>query len=226
VLGLRGIRLTLARPQIFRVQLRALLRAGRTGEPWIMAPMVSRIEEVRQLRATLEDVATELDREGLERARRWRFGIMIEVPAAALIADILAREVDFFAIGTNDLIQYALAVDRNNRQVADLYQPLHPAILRMLRSVIEGGRSAGIPVSLCGEMAADESFLPLLLGLGLRRLSVHPRSVPRLRRLAEVLDVSRLEPIAATCCDLGTATEVGKYLRARFPGRGVAREDA
>jgi phosphotransferase system enzyme I (PtsI) len=227
VLGLRGIRLTLARPQIFRVQLRALLRAGRrAGEPWIMAPMVSRIEEVRLLRSTLAEVAAELDREGLERARSWRLGIMIEVPAAALIADILAREVDFFAIGTNDLIQYSLAVDRNNRQVADLYQPLHPAILRMLRSVVEGGRAAGIPVSLCGEMAADESFLPLLLGLGLRRLSVHPRSVPRLRRLAGGLDVSRLEPVAAACCDLATAEEVGAYLRARSTGRRVAREDA
>jgi phosphotransferase system enzyme I (PtsI) len=227
VLGLRGIRLTLARPQIFRVQLRAILRAGRIGEPWIMAPMVSRMDEVRRLRETLGEIAAELDREGLERARTWRLGIMIEVPAAALLADVLAREVDFFAIGTNDLIQYSLAVDRNNRQVADLYEPLHPAILRMLRSVVEGGRAAGIPVSLCGEMAADESFLPLLLGLGLRRLSVHPRSVPRLRRLAGNLDVARLAVIASACCDLASATEVATYLRGRFRNRRTApREDA
>ena len=223
VLGLRGIRLTLARPQIFRVQLRALLRAGAGRQPWIMAPLVSRVEEVRRLRATLDEVAAELDREGVERAATYRLGIMIEVPAAALIADMLAREVDFFAIGTNDLIQYALAVDRNNREVADLYQPLHPAILRMLRSVVEGGRAAGIPVSLCGEMAADERYLALLLGLGLRRLSVHPRSVPVLRRLAAEVDVTKIEAIAGECCELPSAQEVEERLRHRRP-RQPARE--
>ena len=225
VLGLRGIRLTLARPQIFRVQLRALLRAGHGMEPWIMAPLVSRVEEVRRLRTVLEEVAAELDKEGLARAATWRLGIMIEVPAAALIADILAREVDFFSIGTNDLIQYALAVDRNNREVANLYQPLHPAILRMLRSIVTGAAGAGIPVSLCGEMAADERYLGLLLGLGLRRLSVHPRSVPVLRRLAGEVEVAKIEIIARECCDLSSAQEVEERLLARRP-RGAARESA
>ena len=112
--------------------------------------------------------AAELERAGVAHGTRYRLGMMVEVPAAALMADAFAREVDFFAIGTNDLIQYSLAVDRNNRQVADLFQPLHPAILRMLRSVIESGRGAGIPVSLCGEMGGDERYLPLLVGLGLR----------------------------------------------------------
>jgi phosphotransferase system enzyme I (PtsI) len=223
VLGLRGIRLTLARPQIFHVQLRAILRAGVGMEPWIMAPLVSRIEEVRRLRASLEEVAAQLDREGVERAASWRLGVMIEVPAAAMIADVLAREVDFFSIGTNDLIQYALAVDRNNREVADLYQPLHPAILRMLRSIVEGAAGAGIPVSLCGEMAADERFLGLLLGLGLRRLSVHPRSVPVLRRLAAEVDVEKLEAIARECCGLASAQEVEERLRSRR-ARGAVRE--
>jgi phosphotransferase system enzyme I (PtsI) len=208
VLGLRGIRLTLARPQIFRLQLRALLRAGDAGDLWIMAPLVSRVEEVRRLRATLEELGAELDAEGLERTRRYRLGIMVEVPAAALIADQLAREVDFFAIGTNDLIQYTLAVDRNNESVSDLYQPLHPAILRMLRSVATSGRSAGIPVSICGEMGGEARYVPLLVGLGIRRISAHPKSIPRLRRVVRELDAGKLAEMADACCDLSTAAEV------------------
>jgi phosphotransferase system enzyme I (PtsI) len=212
VLGLRGIRLTLARPQIFRVQLRALLRAAPHGELWVMAPMVSRLDEVRALRSAFAEVAAELDREGVPRGRSFKVGIMVEVPAAALIADQLAREVDFFAIGTNDLIQYALAVDRNNRQVARLYEPLHPAILRMLRSVVDSGRGAGIPVSLCGEMAADVRYLPLLVGLGLRRYSVHPRSVSKLRRAVASIDSTAMAEVAARSCDAGSADEVEKLL--------------
>jgi phosphotransferase system enzyme I (PtsI) len=226
VLGLRGIRLTLARPQIFKVQLRALLRSGARRELWIMAPMVSRVEEVREFRSWLERIAAELDAEGLPRARKFKVGIMVEVPAAAMMADVLAREADFFALGTNDLIQYSLAVDRNNRQVADLYQPLHPAILRMLRFVLDAGRAAGIPVSLCGEMASDERCLPVLLGLGLRRLSVHPRSIGRLKRLAARLDVAQLESVAGECCDLATADEVEEYLRTRIGGPDAMREKA
>ena len=213
VLGLRGIRLTLARPKIFRLQLRGLLRAATAGNLWIMAPIVSRVEEVRELRAALQRAADELEAEGVEHSTDYRLGIMIEVPAAAMIADLLAREVDFFAIGTNDLIQYSLAVDRNNRQVADLYQPFHPAILRMLRFVAESGRRAEIPVSLCGEAAGDERLLPLLVGLGLRRLSVHPRSIPRLRQALSRLDSRTLERIAAASCDLASAGEVESFLR-------------
>jgi len=213
VLGLRGIRLTLARPQIFRVQLRALLRAGATGNLWIMAPMVTRIEEVRELRRALAEIAAELAAEGLPHAKSYKLGVMIEVPAAALISEILARECDFFAIGTNDLVQYTLAVDRDNPQVADLYQPLHPAILRMLRSVAASGRAAGIPVSLCGEMGGDARFAPLLIGLGLRRLSVHPGSVPRLRRLIRELDAERLVELGDLCCDAASAGEVEELLR-------------
>lgn len=220
VLGLRGIRLTLARPQIFRVQIRALLRASQFGDLWVMAPMVSRIEEVRALRSTIDEVAGELDRAGVRRGRNLKVGIMVEVPAAALIADQLAREVDFFAIGTNDLIQYALAVDRNNRQVAPLYEPLHPAILRMLRSVVDSGRGAGIPVSLCGEMAADVRYLPLLVGLGLRRYSVHPRSVSKLRRAVAAIDAVAMSEIADRCCEATSATEVEKLLGGQS-GRGA-----
>jgi phosphotransferase system enzyme I (PtsI) len=213
VLGLRGIRLTLARPQVFRTQLRGLLRAGVDRDLWIMAPLVTRVEEVRALRAELTAVERELESEGLPFTRDYKLGIMIEVPAAAMIADLLARETDFFAIGTNDLIQYSLAVDRNNQEVADLYQPLHPAILRMLRSVAEQGRTAGIPVSLCGEMGGDARWAPLLVGLGLRRISAHPRSLQRLRRVIAELEVERVAALADRCCSLATAEEVEDLLR-------------
>jgi len=224
VLGLRGIRLTLARPQIFRIQLRALLRAARHGNAWIMAPMVGRIEEVRALRALLSEVERELSKEDGGEAPSYRLGIMVEIPAAAQIADLFAREVDFMALGTNDLIQYSLAVDRNNRQVADLYEPLHPAILRMLRFVIESGRAANVPVSLCGEMGSDERYLAVLVGLGLRRLSVHPRAIPRLQRGAGRLVASDLTRIAQACCELASATEVEEYLRSQLDLPAGGRE--
>jgi len=223
VLGLRGIRLTLARPQIFDTQLRGLLRAGVDRNLWIMAPLVTRVEEVRELRRSLQRIENELDAAGEARAKDYKVGIMVEVPAAAMIADLLAREVDFFAIGTNDLIQYSLAVDRNNQHVADLYQPLHPAILRMLRSIAAAGSRAGISVSLCGEMGGDASLTPLLLGLGLRRFSAHPRSLQRLRRVISENDVSRLRGIAERCCEMATAEEVEAYLRQEESPSTVAR---
>jgi len=212
VLGLRGIRLTLARPQIFRTQIRALLRAAATGDLWIMAPMVSRLEEVEALRRFLAEASEELKREGLDHRAAVRVGIMVEVPAAAIIADSLARAVDFMAIGTNDLIQYALAVDRNNRSVANLYEPAHPAILRMLRFVIESAGAADIPVSLCGEMGADAQLLPLLVGLGLRRISASPRALPGLRRKLAAIRKDEASRIASACCDAGSAAEVYRLL--------------
>jgi len=212
VLGLRGIRLTLARPQIFRTQLRGVIRAAAHGEVWVMAPMVSRVEELRQFRALVEELTEEVEREGHPVSGDLKVGVMIEVPAAAIIADVLAREADFFSIGTNDLIQYALAVDRNNRQVADLYQPLHPALLRMIRSTVLAARAAEIPVSLCGEMAADPRHVPLLVGLGLRRLSLNPRAVPALRAATARLDARELERCVTRCLDLGTAAEVEREL--------------
>lgn len=217
VLGLRGIRLTLARPQIFRTQLRGVIRAAAHGEVWVMAPMVSRVEELRQFRALVDELTEEVARDGHPTSGDLKVGVMIEVPAAALIADVLAREADFFSIGTNDLIQYALAVDRNNRQVADLYQPLHPALLRMIRSTVLAARAAEIPVSLCGEMAADPRHVPLLIGLGLRRLSLNPRAVPALRAVAAKLDAGALERCVAHCLDLGTAAEVERELAGVVP---------
>ena len=221
VLGLRGIRLTLARPQIFRTQLRALLRAAAAGDLWIMAPMVSRIEEVEALRAVLAETAAELAREGIAHRAAVKIGIMVEVPAAAVIADSLARAVDFMAIGTNDLIQYSLAVDRNNRSVASLYEPVHPAILRMLRFVIESADAAGIPVSLCGEMGADAQMLPLLVGLGLRRVSASPSAIPALRQKLAGLHAGELAGVAKACCAAASGSEVYRLLAElpEAPGR-------
>jgi len=216
VLGLRGIRLTLARPEVFRSQIRALYRAGLYGNLWIMLPLVSTVEEVRQFRAFADEVMAELEREGLPFRRDVRLGVMIEVPAAAVIADILAREVDFFSIGTNDLIQYSMAVDRNNEHVASLYQPLHPAILRMLRFVIDSARAAGIEVGLCGEMAADPRFALLLVGLGLRRLSMSPRQIPEVKSWLREATASGLAELVEGCMEHSTAAEVERHLSSYF----------
>jgi phosphotransferase system enzyme I (PtsI) len=216
VLGLRGIRLTLSRPDIFRSQIRALFRAGLYGDLWIMLPLVSTLEEVRRFRSFAAEVMGEMEKEGVPFRHDVRLGVMIEVPAAALIADVLAREVDFFSIGTNDLCQYALAVDRNNEHVADLYQPLHPAILRMLRFVIDSARAGGIEVSLCGEMAADPRYALLLVGLGLRRLSMSPRRIPEIKTWIREMNAADLAALAESCLAFGTAGEVQRHLESYF----------
>lgn len=212
VLGLRGIRLTLAKTEVFRSQIRALYRAGVYGDLWIMLPMVSTVEEVRRYRAFADEVMEEMEREGVPFRRDVRLGVMIEVPAAAMIADVLAREVDFFSIGTNDLIQYSMAVDRNNEHVASLYQPLHPAILRMLRFVIGSAREAGIEISLCGEMAADPRYALLLAGLGMRRLSMSPRRIPEVKTLIRESSAASLAEMAQGCMGFSTAAEVQQFL--------------
>lgn len=212
VLGLRGIRLTLARRDVFRPQIRALYRAAVYGNLWVMLPLVSRVEEIHAFRAFAEEVIAELEQEGLEFRRDVRLGIMVEVPGAAMIADLLAREVDFFSLGTNDLIQYSLAVDRNNEHVAELYQPLHPAILRMLRFVIESGQAANIEVSLCGEMASDPRYALLLVGLGLRRMSVSPRAIPEVKTAIREHSARDLSELAMACLQHASAADVQKHL--------------
>jgi phosphoenolpyruvate-protein phosphotransferase (PTS system enzyme I) len=216
VLGLRGIRLTLSRPDIFRTQIRALLRAGLFGDLWVMLPLVSTLDEVRSFRAFAAEVAAELEREGLPFQRDLRLGVMIEVPAAAVIADLLAREVDFFSIGTNDLIQYSLAVDRNNEHVASLYQPLHPAMLRMLRHVIDSARVAGIDVGLCGEMGGDTRHALLLIGMGLRRLSMSPRRIPEIKTWLRRMSTAELAELAERCMCYSTAGEVQQHVESFF----------
>ncbi len=220
VLGLRGIRLTLARPDIFKTQLRALIRATDYGDLRIMLPLVTIPEEVREFRRVCHDVMAELENEGLPFRRDFKLGIMVEVPAAALITDLLAEEVDFFSIGTNDLIQYALAVDRNNEHVADLYRPLHPAMLRMLMLIVRNAAKADLEVSLCGEMAADARMTAVLLGCGLRCLSVSPRRVPTIKRRVRELSIEKLAAMAETCSNLATAAEVDAYLQSQL-GEGM-----
>lgn len=212
VLGLRGIRLTLARPDIFKTQIRALLRATVYGDLWIMLPLVTIPEEIHRFREFTSKVMDELENEGHPFRRDFKLGIMIEVPAAAMISDLLARDADFFSIGTNDLIQYALAVDRNNEHVSYLYRPLHPGLIRMLINVIRNANLADIEVSLCGEMAADPRLTAILLGAGLRRLSVSPRQVPAIKRQVRRLCAGDLTEITNTCANLATAEEIDEFL--------------
>ncbi len=181
VLGLRGLRLCLARPEIFVPQLRGLLRAAAEADVRILLPLVTSLGELRVVRELIAREAASLNAAGIACRPDVALGVMIETPAAAMTADLFAREADFLSVGTNDLVQYALAVDRGNPSVASLYDPFHPAVLRMLRFVIRAGRARGVPVSLCGEIAGAPEIVPALVGLGFRELSCPPRAIPRVR---------------------------------------------
>ncbi|HWW88999.1 MAG TPA: phosphoenolpyruvate--protein phosphotransferase, partial [Vicinamibacterales bacterium] len=209
--GLRGLRLSLTRPELFRVQLRALLRAARHGRLRIVFPFVSSVEELRRARAMLADARSELERRG-ETIPTVPVGAMIEIPAAAYTADLFAREVDFFTIGTNDLIQYGLAVDRADERVSRLYEPLHPAILRMIRVVRLAATRRRIPVSLCGEMASDPSLLTLLVGLGLTEFSMTPGAIPMARQTLAELRCDALAALARRVLRLATVDEIEREL--------------
>jgi len=209
--GLRGLRLSLTRPELFRVQLRALLRAAQHGQLRIMFPFVSSVEQLREARALVIDAADDLTRRG-EPVPRVAIGVMIEIPAAAYTADLLAREVDFFTIGTNDLIQYCLAVDRADERVSRLYEPLHPAILRMILMVRRAARRHGIPVSLCGEMASDPALLTLLVGLGLTEFSMTPGAIPVAKRVLAELRHEELRALARRVLRLATVDEIEREL--------------
>jgi phosphotransferase system enzyme I (PtsI) len=202
VLGLRAVRLCLQRLDIFRPQLRGLLRAATQENLQIMLPLVTTPDEILQVRRLLAEEAEQLRSEGVAVRGDVPLGIMVEVPAAAIAADVLAREADFFSLGTNDLIQYSLAVDRGNEAVSYLYQPLHPGVLRMVRFVADSARRQGIPVAMCGEMAADVAAIGLLIGLGLRELSVQPRSVAAVRRAVSGVDSREAEEWAERQLDL------------------------
>lgn len=178
-LGWRGIRVSLARPAMFREQIRAVLRASAFGKVALMFPMISGLSEVRRSREMVSRCMDELEKEGVPFDKELPVGIMIEVPAAAICADLLAPEVDFFSIGTNDLIQYTVAADRVNPHVADLYRPTHPAVIRLIKRTIDAATDNGIWTGICGEMAGDIRLTPLLLGLGVEELSVGPQQVPR-----------------------------------------------
>ena len=210
--GLRGIRFGLAQPAIFKIQLRAILRAGSHGSVRIMFPFVSSVQEVRAAKALLAEARSELAARG-EKPGPVPVGIMIEVPSAAFTAALLAREADFFTIGTNDLIQYTLAVDRTDDRVSDRYEPLHPAVIRLLRQVTRGATRARIPVSLCGEMASDPLVLPILIGCGLTEFSMTPGAIPIARRVVEETDAGQMRRIAARVLTLGTVEEIDQFLR-------------
>jgi phosphotransferase system enzyme I (PtsI) len=211
--GLRGLRLSLTRPDLFRVQLRALLRAAHHGRLRILFPFVSSVEQVREAKQMVADAAADLVRRG-ETVARVPVGVMIEIPAAAYTADLLAREVDFFTIGTNDLIQYCLAVDRADERVSRLYEPLHPAILRMILMVRRAATRERIPVSLCGEMASDPALLTLLVGLGLTEFSMTPGAIPVAKKVLAELRSEELRALARRIMRLATVDDIERELLA------------
>lgn len=218
-LGLRSIRLSLQNMPQFKIQLRAILRAAVHGDIRIMFPLVTTMLELRKAKMILADVMEDLEDEGIKFKREISVGMMVEVPAAALLADYFAREVDFFSIGTNDLIQYTLAVDRADPYVANLYRAGDPSILRLIKIVLDAGRKAGISVTVCGQMGSDPRFIPLLVGLGLKNLSVTPSSIPKVKNVIQHLTLQQSEEIAAKALTLDTAHDVENFLRgelARF----------
>jgi phosphoenolpyruvate-protein phosphotransferase (PTS system enzyme I) len=212
-LGLRAIRLSLQHRRLLDPQLAAMLRASNEGPLRILLPMISAASEIRQVREALEQVARRLRRRGVRLPKALPpLGAMIEVPAAALAADALAAEADFFAIGTNDLVQYTLAIDRSDEQVAHLYNPLHPAVLRLIQFAVEAARHHGMPISVCGEMAGEPRFAALLLGLGLRNLSMAPRNIPRVKQRIRSLDLVAATRWARAIMDQSDSARIAAML--------------
>lgn len=220
-LGLRAIRFSLRETDIFKTQLRGILRASAYGKLRILFPMISGIEEIRQAKAILEEAKKSLEKAKIPFDEKMDIGAMIEIPSASDIADILAREVDFFSIGTNDLIQYALAVDRINEHVSYLYEPLHPAVLRIIRWVVQSGHQAGIPVAICGEMAAEPIYAVVLLGLGLDEFSMNPASIPKVKKVLRMSKFEETRLLVEQLFQFSTASEIECFVRnwmaKRFP---------
>jgi len=216
-LGLRAIRFCLRREELLRTQSRAVLRAAARGRLSLVLPMISDVTDVRRTRAVIEEERARLSAEGLA-AGEVKVGAMIEVPSAVLLADRLAREVDFFSLGTNDLVQYTLAVDRGNDDVAHWFRTLHPAVLESIRLALAAAAAAGIPAVVCGEMAGTPAYAAVLLGLGARELSMSPASIPRVRRAVAGVEVSALEGVARECVQAATADEAEELVRVRLGG--------
>ncbi|PID28220.1 MAG: phosphoenolpyruvate--protein phosphotransferase [Candidatus Cloacimonadota bacterium] len=212
-LGCRGIRLSLEHKNLFKTQLRAILRAGKGYDLKIMFPMIGAMNELDEAKRILAECSAELSAEKKEHNQNYKCGIMIEVPAAALLADKFAEECDFFSIGTNDLIQYTVAIDRNSEQVQKFYDPYNPAVLRLLKFVAEKAREAGIPCSVCGEIASDLKITPFLLKAGISELSVNPNMTLQLKERIRNLDLSEYEDLDETVCDKTYSSEIVEYLK-------------
>jgi phosphotransferase system enzyme I (PtsI) len=206
---------------IFKTQLRAILRASAFGELKILFPMISGMQEILQIKAILEEAKDELTKENLSFNPDIKIGIMIEIPSAATIADMLAKEVDFFSIGTNDLIQYTLAIDRVNEQVSYLYNPLHPAVIRLIKTIVEAAHSTGIEVAICGEMAGEPLYLPLLLGLGINQLSMNPQCILKMKKILRAITCTESREIVKALDQFKTGVEMENFMKQemkkRFP---------
>ena len=221
VLGLRGVRFCLKYRDIFKTQLRAILQASQYGNLSLMFPMISGAGELREAKKVLEEVKQELRTENIFFDENIALGIVVELPSAVMIADILAQEVDFFSIGTNDLIQYSLGIDRTNMYVSNLYQPLHPALLRSIKYVVDAGHRAGIEVSMCGEMASDPYCLPVLLGMQVDSLSLNPQSIPGIKRVLRKLTLEECVELLKKVLESDSVQVSNKLIREqiykRFP---------
>jgi phosphotransferase system enzyme I (PtsI) len=220
-LGYRAIRISLNRPDIFKVQLRALLRASSFGDIHIMYPMIASVEEVKQANAMLEECKAELTAEGKAFNKDIKVGIMIEVPAAAVISPILAKYVDFFSIGTNDLCQYTLAVDRMNESIGSLYQPLHPGVLRLIKHVIDASHEQGKFTGMCGELASDPVATMILLGLGLDEFSMTASSIPLIKKILRSVSKAECEEVANKALAMDTAEEITEYAKSVLAEKGL-----
>ena len=220
-LGYRAIRISLNRPDIFKVQLRALLRASAFGDIHIMYPMIASVEEVKQANAMLDECKTELAAEGKDFNKDIKVGIMIEVPAAAVISPILAKYVDFFSIGTNDLCQYTLAVDRMNEAIGSLYQPLHPGVLRLIKHVIDASHEQGKFTGMCGELASDPVATMILLGLGLDEFSMTASSIPLIKNILRSVSKAECEEVANKALTMDTAEEITEYAKSVLAEKGL-----
>ena len=220
-LGYRAIRISLNRPDIFKVQLRALLRASAFGDIHIMYPMIASVEEVKQANAMLDECKEELTAEGKEFNKDIKVGIMIEVPAAAVISPILAKYVDFFSIGTNDLCQYTLAVDRMNEAIGSLYQPLHPGVIRLIKHVIDASHEQGKFTGMCGELASDPVATMILLGLGLDEFSMTASSIPLIKNILRSVSKAECEEVANKALTMDTAEEITAYAKSVLIEKGL-----
>ena len=220
-MGLRAIRFCLQEVELFKVQLRAILRASVYGKTRILFPMISGVAEIREVKRILHEVKNDLRAEGFSIDEKIEIGIMIEVPSAVMMAEQLAAEVNFFSIGTNDLIQYSLAIDRVNERVTYLYEPLHPAILRLLMHVIDAGHSAGIKVAMCGEMAGEPAYTMILLGLGIDELSMTPLAIPRVKKIIRQASIRESRELLSRVMQFSMVGEIEEYVRnymvAKFP---------